>query len=321
MKQITLLILLLTSIQLLSQVEVEYPHCNCTDQIDQFEPIVSGKYKRVCDKKVIETGAFENDLKVGKWETFSLKGNKIREFNYTSGKLDGVAKAFYADGKPKFSGHFKNNKREGNWTYYNPKGKLIQSLTFIDGKLTELHEVLNLKGKKKEVAYDYTKGKYTSNNPKYRYYQNEQILQNDNKGEWFILYHADDTKYYESKAHLSYALMNDIFTSNLEIPIELWDTYVNGNYKAVYNFTEDGQSNIDIVKLDTHAEGIPQFTFIAITNEISKLKSVEPSEFSMFLLEHKILEALYLSGPFEVEGSDLEIYVPFVLNKIKGRKN
>ncbi|MEM7296985.1 MAG: hypothetical protein AAF391_01830 [Bacteroidota bacterium] len=76
---------------------------------------------------------------------------------------------------------------------------------------------------------------------------------------------------------------------------------------------------MEIEEIDNHLDGIATLPFLVITNEQNKLQRVEHSELSKQLLEYKIKEALYLSGPFIGDQEKVILYTPFVVNEIKNR--
>ena len=124
---------------------------------------MNGKYERRCEGKVIETGSFSNDLKIGEWITYSAKGGAIRKAHYTDGKLDGSVELWYPNGKPKFSGAFLNGKKNGVWNYYSEKGKVCITGEYVSDKPVNQWTFKDREGKKILIQYDFTTAKYLKN--------------------------------------------------------------------------------------------------------------------------------------------------------------
>ncbi|MEM7296984.1 MAG: hypothetical protein AAF391_01825 [Bacteroidota bacterium] len=239
MKYLTLSIILIFPLLAYTQVEVSYEHCDCVDNIEAIEPALSGIYERTCSGELIEKGQFKDGKKVGLWESFSLTGKKIREFNYDdNGLLHGKMSLFYADGTKKLEGEFEENKRVGNWGYYNNRGKLQKEGAFEDGKPVGTWKIYNAKGKKEAIVYDFAEGEYVQNSPELKYFENEEIIKNDNKGEWFILFYPDveGSEAFRSVEHLRLAM--DMHIKHLEIPLEFWDTYASYLYQSTLVFED-----------------------------------------------------------------------------------
>jgi len=87
MKLTLTLLLTIFCINTYAQETQKLEFCNCTDKIDQISPVLNGKYERICDNKINETGAFKNGKKDGEWITYSKKGTIIRKLSYDEGKL------------------------------------------------------------------------------------------------------------------------------------------------------------------------------------------------------------------------------------------
>ena len=103
-------ILILTSIlitcTLFGQETYKLDYCNCVDNIEQTNPVLSGKYERQCNGKLIEKGEFLKGVKVGEWISYNKSGKLIARINYKNGLLNGKTELFYANGKPKLVAEF-----------------------------------------------------------------------------------------------------------------------------------------------------------------------------------------------------------------------
>ena len=321
MKKLVLSLILIFPLLGYSQVEMEYPHCGCVDYIDEITPFLNGSYERKCSNELVEKGQFSDGMKIGVWESFSVNGQKIREFNYDdSGALNGKVKSYYANGTMKLEGEFVANKKSGTWTYYNSRGKPQKQGTYEDGKAVGVWRIYDKKGKKEEIVFDFSENKYLQDNPSLRYFENEEIIQNDNKGEWYILYYPElgESVGYEPIEHLGLAI--DLYVNNLELPLEFWDTYVSYNYESTLIFEEGILSTVEVREIGNHLDETTTLPFLVITNEKDKIRQIEHSDFSKKMLEFKIKEALYITGPFKPDASTVVLYTPFVVNDIKNRR-
>lgn len=321
MNKVVLSLILMFPLLICAQIEIEHSHCNCIDYIDAIEPVLSGSYERKCDEQLIEKGQFLGGDKIGLWESYSMTGEKIREFNYNdSGRLNGVVRLYYSDGTMKLEGDFIDNKREGIWTYFTNRGKLQKQGEYKEGVPTGIWRIYNEKGKKEEIVYDYSISTYVKNNSALRYFENEEIIQNDNKGEWFILFYPDIEESDDFSPIESIGLLMDEYVNHVEIPLEFWDTYASYNYESKLIYENGALSDIEVIEIDGHLDGVAALPLIVITNEKDKLQRVEHSDFSKKMLEYKIKEALYLSGPLIEPKDTVVLYTPFVVNQIKNRR-
>ena len=110
-----------------------------------------------------------------------------------------------------------------------------------------------------------------------------------------------------------------MFMTQMEVPLEIWDTYLSLNYQATLIFENGRMSEVSLIKLDDHLHDVPEQNFIIITNEKSELSRVQHTDLSIRLLEYKIKEALWLTGPYVNTEDSIVLYVPYVVNEIINR--
>ena len=80
-------------------------------------------------------GKMEDKKKIGKWIYFHKDGESIMiEENYVNGKLEGVYKTFYPDGKPTIIAWYKNGKLDGKYQRFSIKNKIYEDFTYKNGK-------------------------------------------------------------------------------------------------------------------------------------------------------------------------------------------
>ncbi len=97
--------------------------------------------------RIIESGAFMNNVPVGIHKKFNSEGIIIATDVYNNfgniiaqgiidkeGKKSGKWKDFFPDGKLKDEGKFINNQKEGKWTFYFENGKTEQYGMYTNGK-------------------------------------------------------------------------------------------------------------------------------------------------------------------------------------------
>ena len=81
-------------------------------------------------------GKMKGKKREGKWLFYHLDGKSIMsEENYENGKLHGVYKTFFIDGKPTEITSYKNGLLDGNYKKYSIKGFLYQEFNYANGKL------------------------------------------------------------------------------------------------------------------------------------------------------------------------------------------
>jgi len=313
---ITLLFLLIFSIGK-AQTTYSYSHCKCEDEIDQTEPTLNGAYKRTCKGVILEQGAFANGVKNGNWKSWSKKGKLIKEINYTNGILDGKLELYYINGKKKFTGAFKDGLKDGNWTYYNEKEKVIKTGVYDHGVPKGIWKVYDFKGKKELIVYNYDNNSYIKKEEISLYYEMDAIIQNDNSEEWYIRHSYKNPEKSDLVPLEGYKLSNDFYTLLIEIPYEIWDTYIQNEFTTSVTFKNNEIAQIQIDSTDSSQVDCPIYTFLISTNSKKNLSEVEHSKFTLKLLEYKILENLWLMGPWLGSGDNQKIKTAYVLNKFK----
>lgn len=316
-----LLLLFLFSSLSYSQVTVDIDYCNCKDKIDEITPELNGKFERTCAGTLIETGSFINGLKTGEWTTYSKKGTVIRRINYNAGRLDGKSEVFFITGEPRLSANFDDGKQTGKWTWYSSNGGILLSGDYVAGKPVGVWTINDSKGKQPVISYNYDNDEYLKKGKSWLH-KNKQIIKNDNTGEYFILFSpANRPAEPSGTAPLGgFKYASDIFIDMLEIPLDYWDTLINYKYKATFNVESDNSSSFSIEIIPDHMpDETPIFPMIVSTNKDSKLKKDEPGELSKKLLSYKLNEALSFTPPWIKGGqAKVEVYVPYVINKIIG---
>ncbi|RLD22468.1 MAG: hypothetical protein DRI69_01115 [Bacteroidetes bacterium] len=321
MKTILLLLLLSTSIISSAQVKITYDHCNCYDQIESIEPDLNGNYTRYCNGEKVEDGEFISGNKSGIWTLWSLEGVILERIAYSNGILNGRFELFYGSGKPKFSGTFKNGRAEGQWDYYNIKGKVIKSGSYESGKPKGIWKIYDQKGKKAISSYDYdAKNVIISTDQNYNL--DREVLENDFNGQFFILMYPEEFTSKNEQPLGGYKLARDYFALFVSIPDVFWDTYTNYHYKAVYSFGINSLVSIELSDLNTENWDDSKETllpYLIVTNPIEKISRIEHKEIAVRLLESKILETLYIMGPWinVADNAKVDVVVVYVVNDIK----
>lgn len=303
------------SFQLLNaQTTVAFKHCKCTDTFEKTEPVLDGSYQRICNKKLIEQGEFIQGKKDGVWKTWSKKGNLAREFNYSNGVLNGDVKLYYpATGKKKLEGAFFNGKKTGTWNYYSDKNAIIKTGRYENGVPVGIWKVYDWNGKNELYVYDFDNKKYLKESEPTQYFKKAAILQNDNTEEWYILNRYEQ----ENKASIApvegYILANDFYINLVEIPVDVWETFLQQNFNGVVKIQDNEIVDVKILNDEDFIQ--PSLALFVITNEANKLSKVEHSKESLFLLEYKISEALWLMGPWIGENDSIRIGMTYIVNQ------
>jgi len=73
--QLTCILTILWTGQLMAQSTNEYPHCNCVEKISE-------QYQLTCNNNQIVTGQYTSGLKSGKWTTKTAKGTIINRYTF-----------------------------------------------------------------------------------------------------------------------------------------------------------------------------------------------------------------------------------------------
>ncbi|NPA35254.1 MAG: toxin-antitoxin system YwqK family antitoxin [Chlorobi bacterium] len=124
MKTITLIILLLVTLNVHSQSFVIYHNdtINVTDKNNKKQGLW---IKFSTDKEVIiEKGTYLNGLKNGTWTAYYPSGKIKYKVTFKSGKPIGPAKFYYDSGILSEEGYWNIDHWEGNYHYYHPNGQL-----------------------------------------------------------------------------------------------------------------------------------------------------------------------------------------------------
>ncbi|HET7733150.1 MAG TPA: hypothetical protein VFK73_04860 [Paludibacter sp.] len=289
---------------------------NCLDKIEQISPVLKGKYERTCKGTLIEKGEFENSLKIGVWTTYSRTGKIIRKLNYENGLLNGKVELFYLNGKIKLTGEFDKGKKIGKWTYFTEKGPIFIEGNYVVNKPTGIWTINDKKGKKAVVQYDFDLKKYILNGQP-SFYKDNDVFQNDNTEEWYIL-RMPNLNYSSKTAPLGgYKFANYMFIQLVEVPENFWDTYLYRKYKVSYSISADNDvaCNTQLI-LDKYPDNQLECLYLIKTNPTEKIKKIEFTDFQLQLLDFKTKETLNLMPPwvFEEE-SEVDIYLHYVINQ------
>lgn len=312
---------LLFTLSAASQDTITYAHCNCVDIIDALTPAPNGAYKRVCNNQIIETGNFANGLKTGEWLSYNTLGGLIKTINYSNGTLNGDVSYFYNTGKKKLQGTFSDGVKNGDWKFYSQKEVLQWSLSFNSGIPTGKSLVYDRKGKKPVIIYNYDTKNYDLSNDNFSLFEEDaEVLQDPTSSEWFILMLSEPTSKTRELSLDEENVESELFLSLIEIPSEILNTYLNVNYNAKFTFENYGVKSIELKRESAKGEEYPLFSFAVMTNDPDKLHKVEPSEFTLMLLDTKIKEALSIFNPWQIESGDFNIAFLYVVNEIEGRE-
>lgn len=308
--QLTYILTILWTNQLMSQSTNEYPHCNCVEKIDE-------QYQLICNSNQIVMGQYSNGVKSGKWTTRTAKGTVIKNAEYVDGKLNGKYELFHFDGKPKLVASFSNGQQDGTWQYFNEKGKLIKSGKYQLGNPVGTWTILDKGGKKSIATYDFDNGN-SPNSKVPPYFKNGGIERDDQSGEWYIIYYPERNPQSGVQPFGGYALACDYFLKHMTIPTTMMDTYTNFNFNVTLQIENNQLKDINSEYVDriTYNPKMPTLPFIVSTNPPGKLKRVEHNKQSINLLRESIEEVTILMGPW-IGNSSADIYIPFVLNDLR----
>jgi hypothetical protein len=310
----TAILICFTSI---AQEKITYKHCNCVDEIEVLNPKPTGKYTRICDNKVIETGNFSNGVKDGEWKSYSTEGTLIKVIHYSNGVLNGDVLFNYNNGKKKLSGSFSNGLKNGPWAFYTDESKLQWDAAYDQGKPIGITNIYDRKGKKTVISFNFDTDSYIKNDPNFSLHDKEpSIAQEATSGGWFVLLDVDSNRDPDSKKITD----SQLFMSMLEIPSEYFNTYFKGQYNIHVSFENYGVKTLSAERGMPTKENIPVFAFPVMTNDPDQLTRIEPQEFSLFLLDSKIKEAFSMIQPWQIKNGDLDFVFIYVINEIGGRE-
>lgn len=316
MKQLIFGIILLSFTQVFAQNKFPIEHCDCEDIIAQEDGVLNGEYKRICDGVLVEQGEFIDSKKDSTWTSWSKKGNLIRIFNYSNGVPNGDIKFFYPNGEPKVEGTFVDGKKGGEWSYFNDKGKVIKTGNFKHGLPEGIWKVFDWKGKKELFIYDFTNKTYITESGEETYFKPAAIKQNDNTEEWYILHYPKRVNKADLMPIEGFILSNDIYVNLMEVPLEIWDTYMQYDLNVEMKIKAGGIESIETINSEIEDQN-PLLIFAISTNDKEKLEEVEYSELTMKLLHYKVMEVLWLMGPWYGTDGSVKIQTAYVVNKFR----
>lgn len=303
------------------QDTITYAHCKCIDIIDTLTPAPNGQYTRICNNVVIEKGKFKSGSKIGEWVSYSSNGTPIKKIMYTDGKLNGDVSYYHNNGKMKLIGSFSNGLKVNDWKFYNQNEKIQWSQTFNDGIPTGKTLIYDRKGKKVVVSYDHDKKAYDINTKGFSLFEEAaEVLQDPTSSEWFILLLTDPTEKTIEMSLNQNNIESQLFMSLIEIPSEIFNTYLNVNYNIEMTFERFGLKSVELIRETSKGDDYPLFAFAAMTNDPEKLSEIEHSEFTLELLDSKILEAISIFSPWSIENGKFNMSFIYVINKIEGRE-
>lgn len=86
--------------------------------------------------KKVNEGKEVNRLREGQWKMYFKGKDMVMQLeSYKAGKLDGLTKIYYDNGKVAEEINYKDGKRNGSYKKYGPGGKLEEDSVFKDDKL------------------------------------------------------------------------------------------------------------------------------------------------------------------------------------------
>ena len=314
-KLVLLLVFILSMAQASAQTGETLPHCNCT------EIRTADAYKVTSNNVFVEEGRFVEGKRDGIWISRDVKGNVLRKVNYKEGDLDNTYELFYQNGKHKVNGIFRDGRPDGEWNYYNKSGNLIKHGSYNNGIATGVWTIFDKKGKKPIAEYDFSNNKEILSPNGKHYFSNGGLLQDGQSGEWMLIYlPLTETKVDEQPLG-GYALANDLFVSNFNLPTLLMNTKNTIEYAAKVKFDKGAIQDISIETLDSTSSfdiSSHYFSFMVSTNKESKLHDVKPSKETLEFLKHQLKEYIWLAGPWvNAQNTEINIQIPLVINNLK----
>ncbi len=148
-------------------------------------PSITKEFSRVSDTAVVKfynrygelgsKGKMVGKSREGRWfYYFTNSGVVMSEENYLNGKLHGVVRNYYKNGKMTEEAIYKNNIRNGYSKVYTESGSLIEEVSYLNGKLEGEGKYYDLKGQLKEKGM-YKDGKRSG---KWEYYMDGELVNN-----------------------------------------------------------------------------------------------------------------------------------------------
>jgi hypothetical protein len=320
LNQLFFSIFIILSFNSKSQETLNYSYCNCLDVIDQLNPVPNGNYTRKCKGTIIEKGQFNSGVKTGEWISYNFEGVIVKKISYLDGILNGDITYFYSTGKIKLKGSFSNGLKIGDWKFYNQNEKIQWTQSYSNGSPIGKSFVYDKKGKKVLVSFDYDKKQYDVKSDDFSLFdKDEEILQDPTTAEWFYLLEADQTEKTKEMKLNQKNFESQILTNLIEIPTETFNTYLNVNYNIELTFENFGVKSINVFREAAKGEIYPLFFFGAMTNDPGKLNKIEPSEFTLLLLDSKIKEVFSIFPPWQIENGQYNIAFLYAINEVEGK--
>lgn len=128
--------------------------------------------------KLKSKGKMKGKNREGIWLYYFPDGKKIiSEENYINGKLDGVLKNYYTNGKPTEETYYSQGKKHGTSKVYTEDGILIEDVSYEYGKLNGEGKYYDMKGNIKEKG-NYKNGKRDG---KWEFYMDGEIVSKKKK--------------------------------------------------------------------------------------------------------------------------------------------
>ena len=192
---------------------------------------------------------FENNYNNGKLEgvikTYFPDGKTVSTVkNYKNGVLEGKCFVYYENGHKKSESNYKNGILNGTVKKYSMAETLLSSKQYSNGKLEGLCKEFFVTGKpKKETEYynglkeGYSKEYYSNGTLKHEYNYSQDKLEGDSK-----IYYEDGSiqtieKYKDNKLNGDTLIYSN---NNSEVPLYV-DTYVNGKKVSRRAFSGTGK--------------------------------------------------------------------------------
>jgi len=308
-----------------AQTEINYTHCECKEQVNYSNNdnlIKNGDYLFTSNKypKFKESGKYKDGKKDGIWIVKNPKGIVISSIEYSVGKLNGKYSLFFFEGEPKLNAYFVNNKPDKEWKYYNKKGGIIKGGSYDNGKAIGIWKVYDKRGKKIIAEYDFNtkQSVKTNDNPKIK---KSYIPRDSESGGYIIIYYPKRKKINNNVPIGGNIYSNKQFIDLFNVPFVLMDGIVKYDFN-VKGIIKDGVLNvksIDVLPKSTFNPNMLFFPYIAITESKKNRNHISNSEKLNSKVKERVFETIMVLGPWISENStEIEINVPFVLNKIKG---
>lgn len=236
------------------------------------------EYRYILKNKVIakellnekgEVVSVQGEIPNGLVKQYGIDGKLVAENNYNAGKLEGVNKTYYSDGKTiatvknykngvlegkvfeyyengnkKMEASYKEGLLNGTLKKYSMAETLLSSAQYADGKLDGLYKEFFVTGKpKKEIEYynglkeGFCKEYSSDGILKEQYNYSQDRLQGDSH-----IYYEDGSineirKYKDDKLNGDTKIYSN---NNSEIPLYI-DTYVNGKKVSRRAFSSNGK--------------------------------------------------------------------------------